>query len=189
MFIQCLIERSDDSDTFVDFEQVRYRFTKNEAGDRVCFVGSEAHRRRLLSMGANSYVPYTPPANMAGPIGATPEPMTPGVLKKKKKKDQQPAVTEVSDQPAEAPQEAKPRLVDYDWTLDEKVAKAKEFKFLTADSLRDFVDNNRQNVMKWPIDVRRELAKKIDKKMPEDDPNIEGFVIDDYIRQRSSGDT
>ena len=186
MFIQCLIERSDNSDTFVDFEQVRYRFSKNEAGDCVCFVGSETHRRRLLSMGENSYAPYTPPVNMAGPIGATPEPMTPGVLKKKK--NNQPP--EPDQKPAEATQEAQPpRLVDYDWTLDEKVAKTKEFKFLTPDAFREFVDTNRQAVMKWPLDVRRELAKKLDKMMPEEDPDIEGFIIDDYLRSGSTGDS
>ena len=184
MFIQCLIERSDSSDTFVDFEQVRYRFSKNAAGDCVCFVGSEAHRRRLLAMGADAYAPYKPPANLKGPVGATPEPMTPGALKKKKKDKQQ---AQVKEDPAEvAPP---PRLVDYDWTLDEKVAKTKEFKFLTPDAFREFVDTNRQSVMKWPLDVRRELAKKLDKMMPEEDPDIEGFLIDDYLRSGSTGDT
>lgn len=187
MFIECLIERADDSDTFVDFEQVRYRFSKNQAGDRVCFVGSEGHRRRLLAMGTNSYREYHPPSDLQGPIGATAEPMTRQILRKKsqeaQKKDERDALEALTAQPDE------PALVDFDWILDEKVAKVKEFKFLGEDKFRAFVDENRENVMQWPIDVRRELAKKLENLMPEEDPDIEGFVIDDYLRSGSTGDS
>lgn len=188
MFIECLISRSDDSDTFVDFEQVRYRFLKNSNGDRVCFVGSESHRRRLLSMGSENYREYHPPSDLKGPIGATAEPMTRNVLRKKSqeaenRKDESSALEALTTEPD------KPALVDYDWLLDEKVAKTKEFKFLGEDKFRDYVDENREKIMQWPIDVRRELAKKLDNLMPEEDPAIEGFVIDDYLRSGSTGDT
>jgi hypothetical protein len=187
MFIECLIERSDDSDTFVDFEQVRYRFSKNQAGDRVCFVGSDLHRRRLLAMGVDNYREYQPPSDLKGPIGVAAEPMTRNILRKKsqdeQEKDDSAALEALTTEPD------KPVLVDYDWALDEKVTKVKEFKFLGEDKFRDFVDENRDNVMNWPIDVRRELAKKLDNMMPDDDPAIEGFHIDDYLRSGSPSDT
>ena len=188
MFIECLIKRSDDSDTFVDFEQVRYRFSKNAAGDRVCFVGGEQHRRRLLSMGETNYREYKPPSNLAGPIGATPEPMTRNILRKKSDptpptNDQGDALESLTAVPDKVP------LIDYDWTLDEKVAKVKEFKFMGEDTYKAFVDDNRDSIMQWPIDVRREMAKKLDKLMPEEDPGIEGFIIDDYLRKGDSGDS
>jgi len=186
MFVQCLIQRADDSDTFVDFEQVRYRFTKNAAGHHVCFVGGDAHRRRLLAMGPLSYRLYVPPKDLVGPQGAAPEPMTRNVLKKKPKPADPGEHTAAQAVP---PAPKPPKMIDFDWTLDEKVAKVKEFKFLAAEVFKDFVDDNRANLMKWPIDVRREVAKKIDKMMPEDDPGIEGFKIDDYLGKRSPGDS
>lgn len=188
MFIECLIKRSDDSDTFVDFEQVRYRFTKNANGDRVCFVGGDAHRRRLLAMGEESYREYKAPKNLAGPVGATPEPMTRNILRKKSDptpptNDQGDALEALTSVPDPVP------LTDFDWTLDEKVAKVKEFKFMGEEAYRGYIDENRDKVMRWPIDVRRELAKKLDKMMPEEDPAIEGFEINDYLRKRDPGDT
>ena len=188
MYIQCLIKRSDDSATFVDFEQVRYRFSKNTNGDAVCFVGSENHRRRLLMMGELTYREYEVPKNLIGPIGANPEPMTRAILRKRS--DDTPPSNDQADELAEATAKPDPiPLVDYDWTLDEKVNKVKEFKFMGEESFRKFVDENREAVMRWPIDVRREVAKKIDKMMPEEDPGIAGFIIDDYFRRRSTGDS
>lgn len=189
MYIQCLIERSDGSDTFVDFEQVRYRFTKNAAGDHVCFVGGDAHRRRLLSMGEQAYREYKAPKDLAGPVGAAPEPMTRNVLRKRSKSDP-PGGSDDSEalEALTAVPDPEP-LVDYDWSLDEKVAKVKQFKFMGEDAYREFIDENRNNVMQWPIDVRREIAKKLDKMMPDDDPDIPGFIIDDYIRSGNTGDT
>ena len=52
-------------------------------------------------------------------------------------------------------------LTDFDWSLEEKIAKTKEFKFLGEDKFKEYVDANVNNVMKWPVDVRRELAKKM----------------------------
>jgi hypothetical protein len=72
-------------------------------------------------------------------------------------------------------------LVDYDWDLNEKVQKLNSFKRLGPDQFKKYIDDNRENVMLWPIDVRRELARKIDKVLPEIDPDIKGFDIDDYI--------
>jgi len=186
MYIQCLIKRSDDSDTFVDFEQVRYRFTKNGAGHHVCFVGGDAHRRRLLAMGEGVYRIYEPPKGLEGPQGAAPEPMTRNVLRKKKEAEK-PNDQEKAIEAALAADE--PKLIDFDWTLDEKVAKVKEFKYLSAEAFKSFVDENHQEVMTWPIDVRREVAKKLEHMMPEEDPATAGFIIDDYLRERSSGDT
>ena len=188
MFIECLIQRSDDSDTFVDFEQVRYRFSKNAAGHRVCFVGGEAHRRRLLSMGEENYREYVPPKDLKGPVGVPAEPMTRNILRKKSNdspagNDDTDALEALTSEPDKVP------LKDYDWLLDEKVAKVKEFKFLGADAFKDYVDQNRESVMLWPIDVRREVAKKLDHMLPDEDPGIEGFIIDDYLRNRSTGDT
>lgn len=188
MFIECLIKRSDDSDTFVDFEQVRYRFSKNANGDRVCFVGGDSHRRRLLAMGEENYREYVPPKDLAGPVGVAAEPMTRNILKKKSEdaqrvNDQGDTLEALTAEPDPVP------LQDFDWMLDEKVAKVKEFKFLGEEAYRDFIDTNRDNIMRWPIDVRREIAKKLDHMMPEEDPGIEGFIIDDYIRSGSTGNT
>lgn len=58
MFIQCFIQKIDSSDVFVDFEGVRYIFTRNAIGDAVCFVGNQQHARRLLMMGKLSYIEY-----------------------------------------------------------------------------------------------------------------------------------
>jgi hypothetical protein len=188
MYIECLIKRSDDSDTFVDFEQVRYRFTKNELGDRVCFVGGDKHRKRLLMMGAQSYREYKPKKKIKGAMGAAPEPMTRNILRKKSNpepptNDQGDAIEALTAEPD------KPVLVDYDWDLDKKVAKVKSFKFLGEQAYREFIELNREGVMKWPIDVRREVAKKLENMMPEEDPGIQGFIIDDYLRKGSPGDT
>ena len=169
MYIQCFITRSDDSDTVVDFEQVRYRFCKNAAGDRVSFVGNEEHRRRLLSMGPGAYRIYDPPEGLQGPIGTSPEPMKKVHIKKRQAE-------------ARKAQTQNDVLTDFDWTLEEKIAKTKEFKFLGEDKFKEFVDANVNNVMKWPVDVRRELAKKMVKLFPEQDPDIEGFKLNDYLR-------
>lgn len=190
MYIECLIKRSDDSDTFVDFEQVRYRFTKNAAGASVCFVGGENHRRRLLAMGEETYREYEPPKNLKGPVGAAPEPMTRNVLRKKSNPEPPTPTNDQGDELAAATANPDPvPLKDFDWSLDEKVSKVKEFKFLGEDAYRNFIDENRDGVMHWPIDVRREIAKKLDKMMPEEDPGIPGFIIDDYLRRGSTGDT
>ena len=186
MYIKCLIERANDEDTFVDFEQVRYRFNKNKAGHRVCFVGSEAHQRRLIIGGG--YVAYDNPENLeAQHQGNAPEPMTKAILKQKKQPETYDQDGKMADSPAPAP--ITPAMVDVDWNLDKKVAKVKEFKFLKPDAFKEFIEENRPNVMKWPIDVRKEIARKLDKLLPEEDPGIEGFVIDDYIRGGTSGDT
>lgn len=58
MFIQCFIQKIDGSDVFVDFEGVRYIFTRNAIGDAVCFVGNQAHAKRLLMMGELTYIEY-----------------------------------------------------------------------------------------------------------------------------------
>lgn len=58
MFIQCFITKFDGSDVFVDFEGVRYVFSRNVLGDAVCFVGNGAHQRRLLKMGPAAYDAY-----------------------------------------------------------------------------------------------------------------------------------
>jgi len=80
MFIQCFIEKADGSDVFVDFEGVRYIFPRNTLGDAVCFVGNQAHARRLLAMGPGSYEEYIPPDDVdisfqpgatAVPLGGT----------------------------------------------------------------------------------------------------------------------
>jgi hypothetical protein len=181
MFIECLIKRSDGSETFVDFEQVRYRFTKNAAGDHVCFVGGQGHQNRLLGMGNGTYRPYKPPKDLQGPQGGNPESMVFG--SKKKRPPLKPVVLE-QDLIEEVPpsESVKPGgLVDYDWDLNEKVQKLNSFKRLGPDQFKKYIDDNRENVMLWPIDVRRELARKIDKVLPEIDPDIKGFDIDDYI--------
>jgi hypothetical protein len=182
MFIECLIKRSDGSDTFVDFEQVRYRFTKNSNGDHVCFVGGQGHQQRLLSMGTGSYRPYKPPQDLQGPQGGNPESMVFG-NKQKKKPPPKPAILEqdvFEDTPPE--ESAKPGgLVDFDWDLNEKIQKLNSFKRLGPEQFKKFIDDNRHSVMLWPIDVRREVARKIEKILPESDPGIEGFDIDDYI--------
>lgn len=192
MYIECLIQRSDGSDTFVDFEQVRYRFSKNAVGDHVCFVGSEQHQRRLLAMGSTTYRQYENPSNLeSSKQGNVPEPMTRNILRKKNKPESPRGEdeTELEAATREDDQPEKPVLYDYDWDLNQKVAKVKLFKFLTPDQFKGFIEENRKEVMTWPIDVRRELAKKLDKMMPDDDPDIEGFIIDDYLRGGSSGDT
>jgi len=187
MFIECLIKRSDDSDTFVDFEQVRYRFSKNDAGDRVCFVGGEAHRRRLLAMGSDCYREYKPPKNLTGPVGATPIPMTRNALKKRPKPPDPGEAPDgfIGDEADMTSPEDGNIRTEVDWQLDKKLAKVKEFRFLKPDKLREFVEANRSAVMDWPFDVRRELAKKIDKLMPEEDPGIDGFKFDDYLKPSS----
>lgn len=181
MFIECLIKRSDDSDTFVDFEQVRYRFTKNANGDHVCFVGGQGHQNRLLGMGTGSYRPYKPPKDLQGPQGGNPEAMVFG--NKRKKPPPKPAILEQEVFEDTDPNEsAKPGgLVDYNWDLNEKLQKLNSFKRLGPEPFKKYIDDNRDSVMLWPIDVRRELARKIDKVLPELDPGIKGFDIDDYI--------
>lgn len=188
MYIECLSKRAGDEDTFVDFEQVRYRFSKNAVGHNVCFVGSEAHQKRLLRMGANSYRQYDNPKNLeSSNQGNAPEPMTRNILRKKSNPDppdHQKELEAITEDPPD-----RPVLVDFDWDLNQKIAKVKEFKFLTPELFEAFIEDNRENLMKWPIDVRREVAKKIDKILPDSDPDIEGFIIDDYLRSGSSGDT
>jgi hypothetical protein len=183
MYIKCLVERSDDTDSLVDFEQVRYRFSKNKAGHRVCFVGSEAHQNRLIKGGG--FIPYDNPLKLeAQEQGNVPEPMTKAILKKKKQPETYDQEGKMADSPAPTP-----AMVDVDWNLDKKVAKVKEFKFLKAEPFKEFIEENRGQVMKWPIDVRKEIAKKLEKLLPEEDPGIEGFNIDDYIRGGTPGDT
>lgn len=192
MYIQCLIKRADDSDTFVDFQQVRYRFTKNEAGHHVCFVGSEAHQKRLLAMGPSSYIIYPNPEGLeAQHQGNAPEAMTKQAIMQRKAANppKDPGEHTAAPEAVSAQAPAQTPIIDFDWSLDEKVAKTKEFKFLKPDKFKDYVDNHREQVMKWPLDVRRELAKKLDKVLPELDPGIEGFVIDDYLRGGSPGNT
>jgi len=181
MFIECLIKRSDGSDTFVDFEQVRYRFTKNANGDHVCFVGGQGHQKRLLGMGTGTYRPYKPPKDLKGPQGGNPEAMVFG--HKKKKPPPKPAILEQDVfEEADPSVSAEPGgLVDYDWGLNEKIQKLNTFKRLGPEQFTKFIEGNRDSVMLWPIDVRRELARKIDKVLPELDPDIKGFDIDDYI--------
>ena len=186
MFIECLIKRSDESDTFVDFEQVRYRFTKNANGDHVCFVGSQGHQRRLLGMGTGTYREYKPPKNLQGPVGGNPESMVFGA---KKKKPPAPKTIEEDLLPDNPPgvSEKPAGLVDYDWDLNEKIQKVNSFKRLGPDQFKAFIDKNRDSLMRWPVDVRREVAKKINNLLPQLDPDIEGFNIDDYIKH--TGDT
>jgi hypothetical protein len=76
MWIQCFITKFDGSDVFVDFEGVRYIFTKNAIGNAVCFVGNGAHVRRLLKMGPGAYAEYVVPKELqSGQPGAEPVPL------------------------------------------------------------------------------------------------------------------
>ena len=62
MYIECLIKRSDDSDTFVDFEQVRYRFTKNGAGHpHGQEVNSTERKKPRLPLPAETSCDESPP--------------------------------------------------------------------------------------------------------------------------------
>jgi hypothetical protein len=68
MYIRTFIKKIDGSPVFVDFEGARYIFQKNQHGHDVCFVGNQGHARRLLKMGEETYIPYSDPSSMSGPV-------------------------------------------------------------------------------------------------------------------------
>jgi hypothetical protein len=184
MWIQCLIERSDGSDTFVDYPGVRYIFTKNHAGHRVCFVGQELHQGRLLGMGPGAYREYHADPNMPGQPGAIPQPQGKHAKREEPQayhppKNEPLPDAQTLDQNLQVQPDDEPKEVT--WADAAVKNKIKEFKFLTNDDFIAFIDANRPQVMSWPREVRVELAKKLDKKLPDMDPWINGFVIDDYL--------
>lgn len=206
MFIQCFIEKADGSDVFVDFEGVRYVFTKNAVGDAVCFVGNQAHVRRLLKMGAGAYDEYLPPDELGASDqpGASPQPLggrqtrpDPGPndpLPDGRTVDE--GLSEGGDGDVDNPQmagkEADPAdapPVEVSWAPQAVDTKIKEFKFLGKDEFKNFVDANAERIMGWPQEVRCELAKKLNKNFPDHDPGIEGFNIDDYLGSGNPGST
>lgn len=87
---------------------------------------------------------------------------------------------EVKEGPETTTTEATPEASAVDWADEAKTAKIKEFKFLPKDTFKTFVDKNREIVPGWPEDVKKALAKKLVNLFPDDDPDIEGFDVNDY---------
>ena len=245
MFIQCFITKFDSSDVFVDFEGVRYIFSRNAVGDAVCFVGNQGHVRRLLSMGPASYDEYIPPDELgqnaqpgAAPVplgkhqerrepeareplpdnpsvddalaqGGTVETAPPateqekaqdtlnetaaeGVEKAKAAEaaaDKKNAKTDPAGQDGKELDKAKVigasgrpgTPTEVEWQPEAVATKIKEFQGLNKPNFKSFVDANSERIMGWPKAVRAAVAKKLDKNFPNQDPGIEGFVINDYL--------
>lgn len=198
MYIQCFIEKVDGSPVFVDYEGVRYIFQKNEFGDHVCFVGNQAHQRRLLKMGPVNYIEYQAPeeANQTSVLGSAPIP-----LGGKQKQAPPPPLPlpdnltvddSLSQPPGDINNPAAGATIEpeapsglaasdtVDWVDSAKEAKVGEFKYLGGDKFKVYVDKNRDDVSGWPLDVQAELAKKLINLFPDEDPGIEGFDLNDF---------
>lgn len=196
MFIECLIKKWDESDVFVDFEGVRYIFTKNALGHAVCYVGNQLHARRLLAMGDTSYREYTPPEGFGQvhQVGATPvhigqnqpgRPPTPN----EPLPDAMTVDQSLTDGGQVEKETTDPAPSEVTWADEAIETKIKEFKFLAPDNFKAYIDDNRGNIMGWPVEVRSAIAKKLDKNFPDLDPDIEGFKIDDYLGRGNTVDS
>lgn len=191
MYIQCFIKKSDGSAVFVDFEGIRYIFAKNQVDDAVCFVGNQGHQRRLLAMGPSSYAEYIPPdvKDSSFQPGAQGVPLGTAQRQPPKKDEPLPDAITVDEGLALADETDSAEValpVEVEWAQEAIDQKIKEFRYLDTENFKSFVEANRDRIMGWPIVVRAEVAKKLSKKLPDLDPGIEGFAIDDYI---GSGNT
>jgi hypothetical protein len=210
MFIQCFIKKYDNSDVFVDFEGVRYIFTRNALGDAVCFVGNQGHQRRLLMMGPGAYNEY-PQKKIAElqnqQAGGAPIPLGKHQEARREPEAKEPlpdnmtvdealadegqlddnqvrsetAAEGVARHEAQEAAKKKAAAEEVEWQPEAVKTKINEFQGLNKANFESYVNAHADRIMGWPKVVRSAIARKLNNNFPGQDPGIEGFVINDYL--------